>query len=49
MLNKRVMYYDWDKAQADMKKANKEGFDTYMIYDPNEKGWAVTFRTLEAV
>ena len=48
MLTKRVLYFDWDKAQDDMKRANAEGFDSYMVYSPNEKGWAVTFKTLEA-
>ena len=38
MLIKRILYTDWDKAQADMKQANEMGFDSYMIYSPNEKG-----------
>lgn len=48
MLIKRVLYTDWDKAQTDMKQANEMGFDSYMVHDPNQKGWAVTFKTLEA-
>ena len=49
MLIKRILYTDWDKAQEDMKKANDMGFDAYMVYDPNNKGWNVTFRTLRSI
>lgn len=48
MLIKRLFYTDWEKAQEDMHKANEMGFDSYMVYDPNHKGWNVTFRTLHA-
>lgn len=45
MLIKRVLYKDWDKAQEDMREAIKTGFSAGYEYDPNEKGWVVTFKT----
>ena len=48
MLVRTIKYTDWDKAQEDMKKAGDIGFDSYMIYNVNEKVWNVTYKTLEA-
>lgn len=49
MLIKRILYLDWDRAQEDMRRANTMGFDSYMVHDPNQHGWSVTFRTLRTI
>jgi hypothetical protein len=46
MLIKRIFYKDWNRAQEDMHKASDMGFDAWMYYNPNEKGWYVTYKTL---